>query len=157
MGKTINQLSAADAVAAGDQLVIYQSNSCDARKVPISAVRTFCNDGVTATDDKETQSAAPVTGATVTVTPGAPGGSVFLMLLPAGTLAALTIVIPGVGSAAGAPDDRQEVMVSTTNTVTALTISAGTTTVNGPPTTVTALAPFRMRYDATNSLWTQVR
>jgi hypothetical protein len=95
-----------------------------------------------------TQYAAPSsTGFTVTVT----AGNTWLLLTPTGTLAAGTIVLPS------APADKAEVSVNCTQIVTALTVSAGGTTVTGAPTTLAAANEFfTMRFDAATSAWYRV-
>jgi len=148
----IIDLDSVSSLSSGDQIPIYSANNGDARRIPASALATYVAGQVSTVDGKVTQYASPLTGATVTIAPASTGGSVFLLLQPAGTIATLTVVLP----AAGIAVDKQEVMVSTTNTVTALTVFAGGTTLAGAPTTITAAAPFKMRYDGVNSIWMRV-
>lgn len=93
--------------------------------------------------------AAPLTGASITV----PQGVSQLVVDPAGTIAALTVVLP----AAALLVDGQEFKMSTTQTITALTITAGanTTIVS---TAITTLGPTTaavdLIYHAATAKWT---
>ncbi len=74
-----------------------------------------------------------------------------LHLTPAGTLASGTITLPA------APYNGQTVTVSTTQTVTALTVSPNSgQSVSGAPTTITAATPFTMRYRTSTTQWRRV-
>jgi len=84
------------------------------------------------------------TGFSLTV----PNGQQILTLTPAATLATGSIIMPP------APINGAFVQVSTTNTVTALTLSGNTgQTLLNAPTTLTAGSSFSYYYNATNSTW----
>lgn len=90
--------------------------------------------------------AAPLTGTSITM----PNGIAKLLLDPAGTIAALTVVT----SPATALVDGQELQISTSQTVTALTVTGGTgTTIAATITTVTANAPVDLVYHAATAKW----
>jgi hypothetical protein len=146
---TIDQLSAIDTLSDSDHLVV--SVNGDSKKVTVANLRTAMDDGNPANDGKITQRDAPSASPfTTTITQSST--SVWLILTPTGTLAVGTIALPGVGYAT----DGQEVLVNTTQAVTALTVSASGLTVTGAPTTLAANAAFRMRYDAVNTTWYRV-
>lgn len=151
---TINQLSAADAVVAGDLLVIYQSANGDARKASVSLFAEYIQALLTPAGGEETQYYAPAaSGFSVTVAPSTEGGSVYLLMTPLAGYAAGTIVLPALATC----EDGQEVLVSSTQLVTALTVSAnGAVAVNGAPTALTANAFFRLRYDGVTQSWYRV-
>ena len=95
---------------------------------------------------------SPLTGASITV----PAGTSKLVLTPAGTIATLTVVLPAAASANNANGlplfDGQTFSIYTNNTVTALTVTAGTgTTITPTITTVTAAAPVKLVYVKTSS------
>lgn len=145
---TINQLTAVDEVSASDQVPIYSANSGDARKASMSVLKTFMQEGITASDDKVTQYAAPSSNAfTVTITDDS--DSVWLILTPTGPFAAGTIVLPSVANAA----DKQEILVNCTQDVTTLTINGNGATVTGEPSGLSANDFFRLRFDAVTSVW----
>jgi hypothetical protein len=147
----IDRLSAVSSVAAGDLLAVFsQSLGADAR-VTITALATLLQTLIAATDDKETQYAAPsATGFSVTVTPTTTGGSVFLLLTPAAGYAAGTILMPA------SAVDRQEVLVHCTQAVTTLTVGGNGNDIAGAPATVAANGYFRMRFDGTVGSWYRV-
>lgn len=92
------------------------------------------------------QSSSPLTGTSITVAPNVSK----VMLTPAGTIAALTVLLP----AATALFDGQEFYIASSQIVTALTLTAGTGSTLG--TTTTALAvntPIRYTYSAVNDVW----
>jgi hypothetical protein len=102
-------------------------------------------------DGKVIQYAGPTsTGFTVPVTDSST--SIWLVLTPSGTLAAGTITLPAVANCA----ESQEILVSSSQTVTALTINANGGTVVGAPTTLTATAPFRLRFEPVLKTWYRV-
>jgi len=100
-----------------------------------------------------TQYAAPAaTGFTVLVAPPDNGDSMFLLLTPNAGYAAGTITLP----AAATCVDGQELLVTTTQLVTALTVGGNGSTVNGAPTTLAANAFFRLRFDGVFKAWYRV-
>jgi hypothetical protein len=115
------------------------------------SVSDFVKAAIGAGDGKIIQYAGPTsTGFTVPITDGSL--SVWLVLTPNATLAAGTITLPAVANAT----DSQEVLVSSSQTVTALTINANGAIVVGAPTTITATAPFRLRFEPVLKTWYRV-
>ena len=148
---TINQLSAVDQVVSSDQVPIYSSENGDARKASMAVIATFLQTLITSTDDKLTQYAAPsATGFSIQINNDSQ--SVWLILTPTGTFAAGTLVLPAVANCL----DRQEILVNTTQTVTALTVSGNGATVTGAPTTLAANGYFRLRFDGVTKTWYRV-
>jgi hypothetical protein len=150
---TINQLSAVDSVTGGDQVLIYSSGNGDARKASMTTLATFFTEQVTPPPDTMTQYAAPnASGFSVTIAPAVPGNSVWLLLTPTGAFAAGTVVLPALASAV----HGQEVEVTSTTAITALTVSGNGATVNGAPTTMAANAFFRLRFDGVFNAWFRI-
>jgi hypothetical protein len=150
---TINQLSAVDSVTGGDQVPIYSSGNGDARKASMTTLAAFFTDQVTPPPDTMTQYAAPnASGFSVTVAPAVAGDSVWLLLTPTGAFAAGTVVLPALASAV----HGQEVLVTSTTAITALTVSGNGATVNGAPTTMAANAFFRLRFDGVFNAWYRI-
>ena len=148
---TINQLSAVQAVAAGDLLPIYSQANGDARKAAISVIAAYIQSLLTAVDDKQTQYAAPsATGFTVLITDSAL--SIWLVLTPVAGYAAGTIKLPLLANCV----DKQEILVNTTQAVTTLTIDGNGATVTGAPTGLAANAFFRLRFEAVTGTWYRV-
>lgn len=151
--KDIRDLSIQDLFGSTDIIPVYSGTNRDDRGVTGQALLNYINANLVNPSIPFTQYYTPGgTGFSIAIAPLNAGQSVRLLLTPTGTLATGTIVIPG-GGLPALPVDKQEVLVTSTQTVTALTVSAGTTPVVSPPTTVTALTPFRMWYDATNAAW----
>jgi hypothetical protein len=102
-------------------------------------------------DGKVIQYAGPTsTGFTVPITDSS--SSVWLVLTPSGTLAAGAITLPAVANCV----ESQEILVSSSQIVTALTINTNGATVVGAPATLTATAPFRLRFEPVLKTWYRV-
>lgn len=151
---TINKLSALDAIAAGDQLAVYDNSNGDARRSSITLLQTFMQDNLTfstATDYTTQRSSPSATGFTVLITDGA--DSIHLILTPIATFATGTITLPAVANAV----DKQELLLNCTQIVTTLTVGGNGATVTGAPTTLaTANEFFRLKYDLQNTTWYRV-
>lgn len=89
------------------------------------------------------QRVAPTTGQTVVC-----DGSRYLAIVPAGTLATLTVTFPA------SPADGQHLGVFTTQAITALTVNGGT--LRNPLTAAPANAFAEWRYLAFDGFWLRV-
>lgn len=108
---------------------------------------------LTASGGLITQYSAPsATGFAVQIAPAVNGASVYLLLTPAAGYAAGTITLPAQAQCT----DGQELLVSCTQAVTALTVAGNSATVNGAPTTLAANAFFRLRFDGVFRAWYRV-
>jgi hypothetical protein len=148
---TINQLSGISQVSGGDLLPVYVSNNGDARKVSITQLLQYFQQTFAA-PTVATNLYTPSTGFNITV-PTPVSEQQWMVIQPAGTLAAGTITLP---LNTGVPDGTQ-VLVTTTQIITSFTLAAnGAANTYGAPTTLAANAFFTMRfYQATNS-WYRV-
>ena len=148
---TINQLSGISQVSGGDLLPVYVSNNGDARKVSITQLLQYFQTTFAA-PTVATNLYTPGTGFNITV-PTPVSEQQWMVIQPAGTLAAGTITLP---LNTGTPDGTQ-VLVTTTQIITAFTLALnGAASAFGAPTTLAANAFFTMRfYQATNS-WYRV-
>lgn len=148
---TINQLNTADQVSGSDLLPMFSQANGDARKISFTNFLNWLESQQIATqDNKVTQYAAPLTGSTTIVRDTQ--DSVWLIVTPAGTLAAATLLLPLVANAV----DRQEILVNTTQIITTLTLNANGGAVVGAPTTLAANSFFRLRFDAVLKTWYRV-
>ena len=115
------------------------------------SVSDFVKAAIGAGDGKVLQYAGPTsTGFTVPVTDSST--SIWLVLTPSGTLAAGTITLPAVANCV----ESQEILVVSSQTVTALTINANGGTVVGAPTTITSTSPFKLRFEPVLKTWYRV-
>ncbi len=144
---TINQLSGISQVSGGDLLPVYVSNNGDARKVSITQLLQYFQQTFAA-PTVATNLYTPGTGFNVTV-PTPVSEQQWMIIQPAGTLAAGTITLP---LNTGVPDGT-EVIITTTQIITSFTLAVnGASNAYGAPTTLAANAFFTMRfYQATNS------
>lgn len=154
---TINQLTRATALSAGDLLPLFSTDDGDARAAPVSVLQSYMQSNLNFSDaaDYATQYAAPsATGFNVAVTDGATNNTnVHLILTPLAGYAAGTITLPAKAGLV----DKQEVLVNCTQAVTALTVALnGASGAIGAPTTLAANAFFRLKYDAVTFNWYRV-
>lgn len=151
---TINQLSATNTLAAGDQIPVYAVNNGDARKASMSVFLAYMQANLTFASgiSYTTQYSAPsATGFNVAITDGS--NNIHLILTPVAGYAAGAITLPAVSNAV----DKQEVLVNCTQVVTTLTVAGnGATAVTGEPVTLAANDFFRLKYDAATSTWYRV-
>lgn len=144
---SINKLSALDTLTGGDLLAVWATSQGDTRKASLTTLLSYLQGALSLPGALTTQYAAPsATGFSVTVT----NGNTWLLLTPTATFATGTIVLPSTAV------DKAEVSVNCTQIVTALTVSAGGTTVTGEPTALAANGFFTMRFDAATSAWYRV-
>lgn len=144
----IENLTLKDAVTAAMTFAVSLQGQ-DAR-VSADAIVAYVEANISTTDDKVTQYAAPLTGTTVALTDTQ--DSVWLILTPLGTIAALTLKLPAIANTV----DKQEILVNCTQVVTTLTINGNGETVTGAPTTLTANGFFRLRFDDVVNVWYRV-
>jgi len=85
----------------------------------------------------------PLTGATIV----APLDATAIVVKPAGTIATLAVVLPSF------PRDQQMVMITSSQTVTALTVSCVGKTVVGPSPTLSAISPAEFIFIAADNAW----
>jgi hypothetical protein len=150
MSTPISDLSTASALAAGDLVPLFSSANGETRKTSLTALAAFLAT-LLGTAQDSTQYASPnASGFNVAITPPVDGRSVFLILTPLAGYAAGTVTLPLVAV------DKQEVIVTCTQAVTALTVAGNGRTVNGAPTTLAANAFFHMRYDGVNNSWYRI-
>lgn len=155
---TINRLTKASTVVAGDLFPLYAGASGDDRAAAASVLLAYmqANLNFSPSDLYTTQYASPsATGFSVTVTDGVDDNtSVHLILTPLASYTTGTIVLPPVAKLT----DKQEVLVNCTQGITvSLTIDKnGATGVVGAPTSLVANNFFRLKYDAVSKNWYRV-
>jgi hypothetical protein len=154
---TINQLTRATVLSAGDLLAIFSTGDGDARALAISLLQDYlqANLDFSNNGDYASQYAAPAaSGFNVLITDGDEDDTnVHLILTPLAGYAAGTITLPPKAGLV----DKQEVLVNCTQAVTTLTIGLnGATAAVGAPTTLAANAFFRLKYDAVTFNWYRV-
>ena len=148
---TINELNAATQVSGSDLLPIFSQSNGDARKLSLANFANWLAGQMASSNNLVTQYAAPSSsGFTVQVQDAS--NSVWLVLTPTGTMASGQIKLPALASSV----DKQELLVNTTNAVTALSFDGNGSTVTGAPSTLAAGGFFRLRYDAVTSTWYRV-
>lgn len=145
----IEQLSLIDQIT-GSTVVAVNQNGIDYRTLVGTLAAYINQQGVTG-DGKILQYAGPTsTGFSVAINNSS--ASVWLVLTPSGTLAAGTITLPNVANCV----ESQEVLVSSSQTVTALTIGLNGALAVGAPTTIAAGGFFRLRFEPILKTWYRV-
>jgi hypothetical protein len=148
MSNTINKTSQVEPTLS-DLIPIWQDANSQTRNTSLSMLLALFEDNLTGLKP-DTQYAAPnATDFSVTIN-SEDGSDRYLLLTPIAGYADGTVVLPSVGL-----KDKQEVIVSCTQAVTALVISS-VKTVNGAPTALTANEFFTLKYDLTFDAWYRV-
>ena len=147
----INRLALISQVSSGDQIPVWSTSNGDTRRLAISALLAYFQQQFAA-PTLSTSIYTPTTGFSITV-PTPVSEQQWMLLQPAGTLAAGTITLPLNTST----PDGTELLVTSTQTVTALTISLnGASAANGAPTTITANTFFRLRFVQSLNSWYRI-
>jgi hypothetical protein len=151
----INQLSSTDTLTAGDLLPIWRANNSDTRKTALSVLTTYLQNALTFPSVGQSQFvvqyAAPVaTGFTVTLV--STSNNQWLIMSPLATYATGTITFPPVASVV----DNQEILIYSTQIVTALTLAGNGATISGSPGFITAAGALRFKYNALAGSWYRI-
>jgi hypothetical protein len=151
----IQNLPAVDKVSASDSLAIFSAALGADARAALSVVSSYLTTLLTVPGAYVTQYASPnATGFNVNILAAGSGlgQNVFLLLTPTAAFAAGTITLP----LSTILSDGQELMVTCTQAVTALTVAGNGAVVNGAPTSLAANGFFRLRYDRVNNSWYRV-
>jgi hypothetical protein len=147
----INQLPLLLVASPGDQIPVYTPNNGDARRLPIGSLLQYFQ-ATFASPTLATSIATPSTGFNITV-PTPVSQQQWMLLQPAGTLAAGTVTLP----LNTQTPDGTEVLITTTQIITSFTLAAnGALAVNGAPTTLAANAFVRVRYVQSLNSWYRI-
>lgn len=150
---TINQLPLLTSPSGADQVPVYTPNNGDARRLPLSALLTYFQEQF-ASPTMATNVYTPGTGFSIAV-PTPVSQQQWMLLQPAGTLASGTITLP----LNTATPDGTEVLVTTTQTITSLTIGLnGASQIYGitSPGAFNAQDFFRVRYVLSTNSWYRI-
>lgn len=147
----INQLPLLSSASAGDQIPVYSPNNGDARRLPVSALLTYFQQTFSS-PTLSTNVYTPGTGFNISA-PTPVSEQQWLLLQPAGTLATGTITLP----LNTTTPDGTELLVTTTQQITAFTVSPnGATAIYGAPSTLAAEDFFRMRFVVATNSWYRI-
>lgn len=149
----IQNLPSTDELSTSDAVALFSSLLGSDAKATLGTLLAWLQSQLTDAGGLITQYAAPnATGYNIAVSPAVAGSSVWLLITPTGAFAAGTVTLPAQAQCV----DGQEVLVSTTLAVTALTVAGNGSTVNGAPTTLAANAFFKLRFDGVLKVWYRV-
>jgi hypothetical protein len=147
----IYQLPLLSQVSSGDQLAVYTPNNGDARRLSINSLLQFFQQ-MFASPTLATNIYTPGTGFNVAV-PTPVAEQQWMLIQPAGTLATGTITLP----LNTATPDGTEVLITTTQQITAFTLGLnGATAAYGASTTLSATDFFRMRFVLATNSWYRI-
>lgn len=134
-----------------DQAMIWDTTNMSWKRSPFSSVQNLFEENATnILYEEDSQYETVLTGFSVDVNVN--DNDTHLLLNAAGTLATGTIVLP----AAVNLRDKQTLLVTSNQEVTALTIDGNGITVNGAPTTIAQYGYFKLKYDLTLGVWNRV-
>lgn len=148
---SIKELSVVTSLGASDLFPVYSNTNGDTRAISKDNLKTEMQSGLGA-QSRITQYASPASAVTVTVASNSSNASVWLVLTPTASLAALTIKLIAESGAI----ESQEISVFSTQTITTLTIDGNGSTTAGAPTTLAANGFFTLRFDPIGDIWRRV-
>lgn len=150
---SIDELSRAGAIGDADELALFSKAAGSTRKVTAPQLAAYVLEAIEGAPDETIYSlATDGSSFTVAVLPATPGGSAWAQITLSGPAPAGTIILPGV-------EDRahgQEVLVTCTQAVAALTVNGAGATVLGAPTALAANGFFRLRFDLISTTWYRI-
>lgn len=145
------QLSRANRVSTGDQVIIVSTQNGDARRLSIGTLLELFENQF-ASPTLATNTFTPGTGFNVAV-PTPVAQQQWMLLQPASTLAAGTITLP----LNTETPDGTEVLITTTQQITAFTLALnGAAAIYGAPTTLAVEDFFRMRFVQAANSWYRI-
>lgn len=146
-----NQLALLSTPSGGDQLAVYTPNNGDARRLPLSSLLAYFQQQF-ASPTLATSVYTPATGFSIAV-PSPVSQQQWVLLQPASTLATGTIMLP----LNTVTPDGTEVLITTTQTITTLTINMnGASAGFGVPLTLAAGGFARLRFVQSQNSWYRI-
>jgi hypothetical protein len=149
---TINKLTRTDTVSAGDVVPVYVQSQGDARGASMTVISDFVLSNIEISGtDFVTQYALPAaTGFSVQVNDTSE--NTHLIISPTGSFATGTVVLPAFANLI----EGQQVMVTSTQPVAALTVTPSGSSIIGEPTNLTTNQTFILKYDSASTTWYMV-
>ena len=144
---TINQLPTITTLSGGDQLPVYATSNGDARKASINTLVEYFQ--TTFADPNYTVVINAPTNSGFNIALAASSQSIWLIMNPAGTFAAGSVTLPAVLNCY----DGQEIIIISTQTISALTINGNGGTLVGVPASLGAGSSFTIRFNELQQTW----
>lgn len=148
----IQNLSKVASLSGGDLIALFSSGAGGDAAATLTKLLEWIQANLAGAGDFLSQYETPTAGSAIYANPFTPGTSVFVLITPAATISSATFYVPALAIAAMG----QEVLVHTTQTITALTVNGNGATVSGAPSTLSAGGFFRLRFDSINKVWYRV-
>ncbi|WP_323141286.1 hypothetical protein [Massilia phyllosphaerae] len=150
---TIDQLSQAGSIGDADELAVFSKQNGATRKATVAQLADAVLVAIEGAPDETIYSLTTDGNSfTVAVLPETPGGSAWALITLSIPAPAGTIILPGA-------DDRahgQEVLVTCTQAVAALTFNGSGAAVAGAPANLAANGFFRLRFDSISNTWYRI-
>lgn len=145
---TINRLPSTQTLSNGDQLVVWSTDNGDSRKASLSALMDYIEANFASPDETTTVITAPTSSGFNIIMPTYTT-NVWEIINPTGTFAAGTLTLPAPANCF----DGQQIIVCTTQIITAFTIDGNGSTLSGTPTSLGAGGFFSIRFNALQQKW----
>jgi len=144
---TISQLSAVTSLAAGDNIVVQSAANNDARKASLSVLLAFFEANFASPEFETVITAPTVSGFNLQL--AASTSNIWAIINPTGAFAAATITLPPVASCF----DGQQIVVTCSAAITALTVAGNGATIVGAPTAFGTGGFFALRFNDLQNAW----
>ncbi len=149
---TVNELSKANTISAGDLLPVWVGSETDVRRVSITVMARLLKQlmGIPDSISFNTQYVAPSENFSLTLTSN--GINIWLIMTPTVAIAEGTMILPAVSTCL----HDQEIIVNCTQQITLFTIDGNGSNIVGMPTTLNADDSFRLRFDSVTKTWYRI-
>lgn len=152
MTTTVNDLTDVGTLASSDHVLMYSANNADARKLLMTVLETHLESNMTFPNGEFYRQTEAPTATGYSITLGSSTQDVWLFINPAAAYAAGTVVLPA------SPTDGQELIITSTEVTTTLTLDGNGKNVY-PASTVSFAAitiSCRFKYDDTLGAWNRL-
>ena len=144
---SINSLSSTSTITGSEQIVVYDVGNADVRKASMSTLLAYLQSSFAAPGFTTVYASPTLSGFNVPI--AASTQNVWLVLSPTGAFAAGSITLPILSSAI----DGQEILVSSSQAITTLTIIGNGASVSGAPTALGVGGFFSLRFNRQTLTW----
>ena len=144
-----SRLPVTGVVSAGDQVPVFVQDQGVFLSAAMGTIAAFIQTLLTPVNYWLNIHSIPVTGQSIAASLST--SNIWYVLQPVGTIATLTVALPAVDTAI----DGQEVLLTTTNTVTTITLTS-TATIVGASAGLSSTTPQKFKYIQALATWMRI-
>jgi len=144
-----------DSPSVSDQVALWSSQYQRNGRSTISSILALYANSLPVTGSKVQYEQPSASGFSLTVNPLTASNekvNTWLLIRPLASYAAGTIILPLPSNLS----DQMEVLITSTQAVTTLTVDGNSLVINGAPSTMAANDRFKFKYDLTTNEWYRI-